>query len=219
MTQLVPLKYKLVIFDSDGTLADTIPWMRSVFNELADEYGFKRVVDHEFEQHRDLHGSELLKALDLPLWKVPRVVGSMRSRMSKRIDQFTLFPGISNVLERLSDVGIQLAIVSSNSRPNVEQILGSRCAALISHYACGASMFGKAPHLRSVLRASKISPEHALYVGDEIRDAEAAQKAGIAFGAVAWGQQSEAALRTQNPAEFFTTPEQLGKLCVCKSTA
>ena len=37
----VPMpKYRLVIFDSDGTLADTLPWMRSVFNEIADAHGF-----------------------------------------------------------------------------------------------------------------------------------------------------------------------------------
>ena len=67
---------KLVIFDCDGTLADTLPWMRSVFNELAEEHGFRRVDAHDYEQFRDLHGSALLRALGLPFWKLPRVVGS-----------------------------------------------------------------------------------------------------------------------------------------------
>ena len=49
-------------------------------------------------------------------------------------------------------------------------------------------MFGKAAKLRQVVRQSAVPPQHAIYVGDEIRDAEAAGKAGIAFGAVLWGQ-------------------------------
>ncbi|PYJ01367.1 MAG: hypothetical protein DME25_18275, partial [Verrucomicrobia bacterium] len=76
------MKYRLAIFDSDGTLADTLPWMRSVFNELAEEHGFRRVELHDYERCRDLHGTALLRELGLPLWKLPRVVSSMRRRMS-----------------------------------------------------------------------------------------------------------------------------------------
>ncbi|HYV30928.1 MAG TPA: HAD hydrolase-like protein, partial [Candidatus Binatia bacterium] len=68
------MKYRLAIFDSDGTLADTLPWMRSVFNELAEEHGFRRVEPHDYERFRDLHGTALLRELGLPLWKLPRVV-------------------------------------------------------------------------------------------------------------------------------------------------
>ena len=58
-------------------------------------------------------------------------------------------------------------------------------------------MFGKAPKLRAVLKASGIPARQAIYLGDEIRDAEAAHKAGMAYGAVAWGYHSMDALRAQ----------------------
>ena len=64
-------------------------------------------------------------------------------------------------------------------------------------------MFGKAAKLRQVVRQSAMPPQHVIYIGDEIRDSEAAGKAGIAFGAVLWGQHSQAALRAQKPAEIF----------------
>lgn len=159
----------------------------------------------EHERFRDLHGKELLKALGLPLWKLPRVIADMRKRMSSHVNQFSLFDGIGETLRHLSAAGIQLAIVSSNSRENVEHILGAENAALIHHYACGASVFGKPAHLRAVLRRSGIPMQRVIYVGDEVRDAEAARKVGIAFGAVAWGQQSEGALRGQQPEEFFAS--------------
>jgi hypothetical protein len=57
------LNYRLAIFDSDGALADTLPWMRSIFNELAEAHGFRRVESHEYERFRDLHGHALLREL------------------------------------------------------------------------------------------------------------------------------------------------------------
>jgi phosphoglycolate phosphatase len=68
------VSHRLIIFDSDGTLADTLPWMRSVFNELAEEHRFRKVAPQEFEAFRDLHGRELLRRLELGL---PRFDGHL----------------------------------------------------------------------------------------------------------------------------------------------
>ena len=208
------MKYRLVIFDSDGTLADTLPWMRGIFNELAEEHGFRRVEPHDYKRFRDLHGSALLRELGLPLWKLPRVVSAMRRRMSEHTGTLSLFPGISDVLHRLAVGGVQLAIVSSNSRENVERVLGANNAKLMAHFACGVSVLGKAARLRQVLRRSAVQRPLAIYIGDEIRDAEAAGKAGIAFGAVTWGHHRQELLCRQNPAEMFTTVQEIAdKLC------
>ena len=65
--------------------------------------------------------------------------------------------------------------------------MGPALAAQITFFECGASVFGKAARFRKVLRRSGILPADAICIGDEIRDLEAARRAGIAFGAVAWG--------------------------------
>ena len=208
------LKYRLAIFDSDGTLADTLPWMRSIFNELAEEHGFRRVEAHEYDRLRDLHGRALLRELGLPLWKLPLVLSTMRRRMAEHRGALTVFPGIGEVLHRLAGCGVQLGIVSSNSRENVERVLGTEDAKLIAHFACGVSMFGKAAKVREVLRRSGVERHQAIYIGDEIRDAEAASKARVAFGAVTWGQHSLAALRAQSPAMIFENVGAIAdKLC------
>lgn len=195
-------------------MADTLPWARSIFNELAEEHGFRRVEPHDYEHFRDLPPGALLRELGLPLWKLPRVVNSMRRRMAEHTGKFSLFPGISDALRRLGNGGVRLAIVSSNSRENVERVLGMENTKLIQHFACGVSMFGKATKLRQVLRQSAMPRQQSIYIGDEIRDAEAARKAGLAFGAVTWGQHSEETLRAQHPAQIFTTArEMVDKLC------
>ena len=210
--------YRLAIFDFDGTLADTLPWMRSIFNDLADEHGFRRVEPHEYDRFRDLHGHTLLRELDLPLWKVPRVLTSMRRRMAAHTGEFVLFPGISEVLQRLVDAKIQVAIVSSNSRENIERILGPANADRVAHFGCGVAMFGKASKLRQAIRHCKAQASETIYIGDEVRDAEAASSAAIAFGAVTWGQHSAENLARQNPAELFETVVEIGeKLCGSKA--
>jgi phosphoglycolate phosphatase len=206
---LSSLKYRLAIFDSDGTLADTLPWMRSIFNELAEEHGFRRVEPHEYEHFRDLPGRALLRELGLPLWKVPRVVVSLRRRMAEHTGKFSLFPGIDDALRRLAASGVQLAIVSSNSRENVERVLGAESSRLVAHFGCGVSMFGKAARLRQALRRCSLRPTEAIYIGDEIRDAEAAARAGIAFGAVTWGLHGMEILGAQKPAHIFTTAREM----------
>jgi phosphoglycolate phosphatase len=208
------LKYRLAIFDSDGTLADTLPWMRSIFNELAEEHGFRRVEPHEYEHFRDLPGRALLRELGLPLWKVPRVVVSLRRRMAEHTGEFSLFPGIGDALRRLATSGVQLAIVSSNSRENVERVLGAENSRLVAHFGCGVSMFGKAARLRQVLRRCSVRPSEAIYIGDEIRDAEAASSAGIAFGAATWGLHGAEILSAHKPEHIFTTARDMAdQLC------
>jgi phosphoglycolate phosphatase len=207
------LKYAVAIFDSDGTLADTLPWMHAVFNDVAELHGLKRVTPEDYERVRDLHGRELLRALNLPLWKLPRLVRDMRGRMTAQAGKFTLFPGIREALERLVAAGIRLAIVSSNSRANVENVLGPEGARLIDCYDCGASMFGKASKLRRVVR--KCGGKHAIYIGDEVRDAEAAREVGIAFGAVGWGHHRMEVLRGLNPEESFSAPAEIAERLCC----
>ena len=188
--------------------------MRSIFNELADEHGFRRVEPDEYERFRDLHGHALLKELNLPLWKVPRVLTSMRRRMAAHTGEFVLFPGINDALQRLVDAKIQVAIVSSNARENIERILGPTNTRLITHFGCGVAMFGKAAKLRQAIRHCKTEASRTIYIGDEVRDAEAAASAKIAFGAVTWGQHSAENLATQKPAELFVgVADMADKLC------
>jgi phosphoglycolate phosphatase len=146
----------------------------------------------------------LLKALGLPIWKVPRLMREMRARMAAEVARFTLFPGVPECLQRLAKGGVRLGIVSSNSRENVQRILGSELGKLIHHYDCGASMFGKTPKVRRVTRLSQTAS--GIYIGDEVRDAEASREAGLSFGAVTWGHHRIEVLQTYRPDEVFHQP-------------
>ena len=193
----------LAVFDSDGTLADTLPWMRSVYNDVARDHGLRTFTPEEFERHRDLHGRSLLDAAGVPLWKLPLLVRDIRRRMAAHEGPLHPFPGVPAMLRDLRAAGIRLAVVSSNSRANVERILGPELVDLFDLFDCGASMFGKASKLKAVLRRLGVPAAESVYLGDELRDAEAARDAGMRFAAVTWGQHRAAVLRSANPDFVF----------------
>ena len=203
------MRYRLVIFDLDGTLADSFPWFSRVINDVADRYRFKRIEPHETDTLRTLDARELMRHLGVAAWKIPFIANHMRKRKSRELDQMRLFDGVDRMLRRLSDADIALALVSSDSEPNVRAILGADNASMIRHYECGASLFGKASRFRRVLRRSGTQASNAICIGDEIRDFDAAQTAGIAFGAVTWGYANAEALIARSPAIVFRTVDEI----------
>ena len=198
------MKYQLVIFDFDGTLADSFPWAASVVNQYAERYGFKRIEPEDHDLLRNYDARRLMEHLGVRMWKVPQMAMDVRKRMGQEIDKIPLFPGVSEMLQSLATAGVILAAVSSNSEANVRQVLGPQNTALFRIFDCGASVFGKSPKLKAVAKKCDIQPARAILIGDEIRDAEAAHKVGMAFGAVAWGYTNPEALQTTNPEEYFT---------------
>ncbi|RZK28355.1 MAG: HAD family hydrolase, partial [Hymenobacter sp.] len=106
---------------------------------------------------------------------------------AKDIHQIQLFAGVAPLLEQLHHRGVQLAIVSSNSEANIREVLGSKTAGLIGYYGCGSSLFGKQHKFKRAMAHWGLGPHQVLCVGDEVRDLQAAAKANMAFGAVAWG--------------------------------
>jgi phosphoglycolate phosphatase len=125
--------------------------------------------------------------------------------MTEHLKNLSLFEGAAEVVQQLSQAGVTLALVTSNSEKNARQLLGPSVSACFRHFVCGTSMFGKASRVRKVLARSNTPATKALLVGDEIRDCEAARTVGVAFGAVAWGYNSPEALRALEPTEFFET--------------
>lgn len=203
-------KYQLAIFDSDGTLADTLPWFRNAYNGVAARHGIPPLPDGSEEELRRLTSRELLARLKVPLWRLPGFIRGMRQLMAEHLHEFSLFEGIAPALHRLAANDVAIGLVSSNSWDNVRAILGPETATLVRYEACGASLFGKAAKLREVLRASRVPKQSAIYIGDEARDAEAAHKAGIAYGAVAWGCHALEILRP-GAAETFERPREIAE--------
>lgn len=191
--------YALVVFDLDGTLADSFPFFVACQNRLAAQHGFRPIADHEVERLRTWTPRQLMRHTRLSPWKLPRVARDFRRMMAAEGASIGCFHGVHDALRQLHGSGARLGLVSSNSRENCERVLGPASWALFSEVECGASLFGKARRLRRLLRRAGVSARDAIYVGDQATDAEAARAVGMAFAAVAWGYATRDALATLAP--------------------
>ncbi|MDQ1834386.1 HAD hydrolase-like protein [Massilia scottii] len=208
------LKYRLVIFDFDGTLADSFPFFQSVYNGLADKHGLRRIEGDQVGHLRGMGTREIMRYIGMPAWKMPVVSKSFIGMMSENAAGIALFDGVADALRALADAGVMLAVVSSNSEHNVRRVLGPELSSLFAHFECGMSVFGKASRIRKVVKQSKVRAGDALYVGDQGTDAEASAKAGVAFGAVAWGYAPPEVLRAHGPVEEFASVAAMLAICL-----
>ncbi len=174
-------------------------------------FGFRRVAGADIEPLRRAGSREILKRHDVPLWKLPLIARHMRRLKSAHVDDIALFPGTGAMLRALNDGGLRLALVSSDHEANARRQLGEANAALFSHFACGAAMFGKPRKFRRVLRQAGVDPARAIAIGDEARDIEAARAAGIACAAVTWGYAAPETLHALGPDLVFERMEDIAR--------
>lgn len=203
------MRYELVAFDFDGTLADTIPWFEDIINRVAERYGCRKLDADGHAFLRQCSAREAMRYLEIPLWKVPLVARHIRRVMADTTSGIALFEGIGTALQACRAADLKLAIVSTNTLSNVCRGLGEANVSLIDYFECDASFLGKAPQLRRLLRTSGVAPRRAILVGDEARDIAAAKKVGMCAGAVGWGYQPMGRLLADAPEEAFHRVSEL----------
>jgi phosphoglycolate phosphatase len=201
------MRPQLIIFDFDGTLADSAPWFAGELNRVARRFRFREVEDHERELLRRMDTRCILRFLRVPSWKLPFIARHMRRRVAEDAASIPLFPGTPELLERLARRA-PLAIASSNSEQNIRRILAGS-ARHVGRYACGVSLFGKARQFRRLIREARADPRAVLCIGDELRDIEAARAAGARAVAVTWGYAAGDLLASSGPDLLVDTMEEL----------
>jgi len=198
---------RLVIFDFDGTLSDSGGWFLSIIDHLSDRYGIRRNGSTSCLPTRRMPTHEVIRHIGVPRWKLPFIARYVRRLFGRHTHQVHLFEGVTEMLAAIEAAGIRIAVVTSNSETNARAVLGPDNAARISWWACGASLFGKAPKFRKVLKASGIPPHQTLSIGDETRDIDAARATGVRAGAALWGYASPEALAHLDPDIAFAGPQ------------
>jgi len=197
------LKFKMVIFDFDGTLGNSFLWFRSSINKAAKKYKFKEINQTEIEKLRALTTQEIMNYLGVSWWKVPFIARYMRSLMTEDLEKITLFEGVPYLMNKFSEEGIYIVVLSSNSFQNVVRILGPEVAIKINEIECGVSIFGKKNRFKKMIKKFGLSAKDVIAIGDETRDIEAARVAGIHSGAVTWGYATSEALEAESPDYIF----------------
>lgn len=199
-----------VIFDFDGTIAESLPAVIQVFETLTKKP--QKFTNQQIQEFRDLSVPELVKALKIPRWKAPLLLFRGRKLLRGHLKGIPLNPGMAEAIKALYAKGVPLYVLSSNSTENVHDYmeqhgLGQYFQAMYGN----ASLLGKAPRLLKLVDAEHLDVASTWYVGDEVRDVSAARSVGFKMAAVSWGYNTHAALATKEPDLLVDTPAELLK--------
>jgi phosphoglycolate phosphatase len=204
------MSVKVVIFDFDGTLADTLNAIVSISNRLAGEYGYKPTAPEELTQIRNLSSREIVKQSGISLFKLPFLLKRVRADLRNDIQQLNPIVGIKESLIKLQAEGNRLGILTSNSEENVKVfLLKHEMLELFSFIYSETQLFSKHKTLINFIKRNKLNPEDVIYVGDETRDIEAAKKINSKVIAVSWGFNTKEALAKHNPDFLIHQPSEL----------
>jgi phosphoglycolate phosphatase len=203
---------KTIIFDFDGTLADSLQTLVEITNELAIEFGYRPVTPQQINDWQKLSSRQVLKMSGISLWQVPFLMHRFRLAFGKKADGVKLFPEIVPMLHSLKQAGYKIGIISSNSVENISTVLQKHRVAHLFSFIDSSSVFGKGRAIRASLRANYIRREEALYVGDEIRDIDAARKGHITSIAVTWGFNHVETLANHQPDYLVDKPQEILQL-------
>ena len=204
------MRYPSLIFDFDGTIADTLSAAVGLYNQFADENSFRRITPDELPRLRDLDVRGVLEDLDISKRKLPFLLARGRRLLKNNIASLPLIDGMAEILPRLRENAHYFGILTSNASENVEAFLETHgLRDLFTFISSTTKLSGKHKHLRSIARTFSLNPAEMLYIGDEIRDVRAAKKAGIAMAAVTWGFNSRDSLAAETPLHLVESLEAL----------
>ncbi|WP_039729285.1 HAD hydrolase-like protein [Leptolyngbya iicbica] len=198
------------LFDFDGTLADSLSAIVLITNRLAPEFGFRPTPLAEVEALKGLTARQLIRYSGIPLLKIPALLRRVRAELSQQGGHITPCPGVIEVIRTLYAQHHTLAVVTSNSPATVEAFLAAHdlthCFLSVDG---GGTLFRKGKLIMRCLEKHQLVPRETVYVGDEIRDIDAAQFAGVRPVSVTWGFNSRPLLMKMSPDWLIDDPELL----------
>lgn len=204
------MQKKVLIFDFDGTLADTLPRIVDITNSLASEFGYPPSSNEDVSQIRQLGAWQVIQRSGVSIFKLPSLIRRIQKELSKEIEHTKLFSDMAETLSKLKDNGHTLGIVSSNSSENVNKFLEiNHLEHLFDFVVSSTTLFGKHRSLKKIIWQQHLNLDHVIYIGDETRDIEAAKKIGIKIIAVGWGFNSVEILTTYKPTYLLHSPLEI----------
>jgi 2-phosphoglycolate phosphatase len=184
---------RAVLFDFDGTLADTAPDLAAAVNRMRLEQGHEPLPIERLRPFASAGARGLVHAgfgikPDDAEYRALRE--TFLEYYAERVCEHTrLFPGIAELLRELQARAIRWGVVTNKATRLTERIL-VELNLKPDCVACGDTTPHLKPHPASLLHAAqqlRLTPESCIYLGDDLRDIKAARAAGMRPIAVEWG--------------------------------
>lgn len=203
-------KETTILFDFDGTLADTMMLIHTIFNRLSRTYGYRHLPEEEIEEVRHFSIHEFIEHVGIPKWKVPLIAIHARRLMHRDMDQIHPPEGLASALTRIHESGFYfMDILTSNRRKNVLKFLTRHNMNWFDDVETTHAVLSKKRRVEKYIRKNGLDPRSLYYVGDTTIDIESAHHAGARTVAVTWGLNTAETLAGANPDYLVDDPAEL----------
>ncbi|MES2901637.1 MAG: HAD-IA family hydrolase [Pseudomonadota bacterium] len=212
----LPAQPRAVLFDLDGTLADTAPDLAAAVNRLRTDRGLEPTP---YSVLRPTASAGARGMIGAAFGLTPEDAGYEALRL-EWFDNYqaamavhsTLFGGVPELLTGLTEVGVAWGIVTNKparfTDPLIPQIGLDHAGCVVSGDTTGHAKPHPAPLLEGARRLG-IAPQQCWYVGDDLRDIEAGRAAGMVTVACAWGYCGTIEPSTWGADYLLDTPQDL----------
>lgn len=201
---------RLLIFDFDGVLADSLAPMLSYAAQVCSELGYPcHPTKQDLEVLEKMEFAEYGRQLGIPEHLIAEFVARNFKLFANRIEPLNITPEIKSVIEQLSQANT-LTIITGNSCSVVEKFLENHGIKDKFRKVLAAEDEGNRVekiHKMVLFQGGSIS--EGFLIGDAVSDIRSARNAGVKSIAVSWGHQSKVKLLTENPDFLIDRPEEL----------
>lgn len=209
---------KLVIFDLDGTLVDTLADLAGAMNTVLACLGYPT---HPVPDYRFKVGNGVAKLVERALPEAARQPAVMAEALQQFLDYYNRhdmeatapYAGIPELLRQLRARGMQLAVASNKPHAAAVEIVrhyfGKGLFDCVYGQRPGAPVKPDPAIVRDILQALHRTPEETLYVGDSAVDMETARRSGLVSVGVLWGFRPESELRAAGARHLAASPDEI----------
>lgn len=204
----MPRQYDLIVFDWDGTLANSTQMIVDCMREASADAGLPVPERAAASNIIGLGLAEAVHALfgELNPTQYQQLVARYRYHYYARDEETLLFEGVMDAVEYLSEAGFMLAVATGKGRNGLNKSLEKSGLAGFMHATrCVDECFSK-PHpqmLHELMDKLATEPERTLMIGDTSYDLQMASNAGVASLAVTYGAHPESELKKHQPLACF----------------
>lgn len=209
---------KLVIFDLDGTLLDTLADLAESTNEALSLNGFPR---HDIGEYKFFVGNGINKLFERALPEGAKTEANIQRVRKAFLAHYDVhntdlsrpYPGIPALLEELQNAGVRLAVASNKYQAATCKLIAHffpaiRFAAVLGQRE-GVPAKPDPAIVREILTLTGVEPADALYVGDSGVDMQTALQGGVTACGVTWGFRPRTELDSFRPAYIADRPVQI----------
>lgn len=211
-------KNKVIIFDFDGTLADTMPVYIDLFYKHRKKFNLKNVTREQIDELRNLHLKDFINYFEISKFKLLRMTRLVKKDSYDYISKIRINQDLRKLLKELNEKNYIIGLLSSNSLKNINIFLEKNgIHSYFTFIKSGVYVFGKARAIRSTIKKHNLGNLKIFYIGDEVRDVDACkkiQKYDLSSIAICWGANNLQALKEAKPDFLVTEVNQLREVLI-----